>query len=103
MVQGDALRLSQIFQTKLNWQLQSQKHPLAMLLGAVGVGVVASRLLANLSGGQGWEQTLFSWARNNLSGSFWRQVLEMVWPHRNDDNEDEADATDASVDVEDAS
>ena len=101
VLQGDAQRLSQIVQARLNWKLQSQKHPLAMLLGAVGLGVVASRLLSSFSSGQGWEQSLFRWAKRRLGGNFWRQLLATVWPEGEAENE--ADRTDASTSAEDAS
>ena len=81
--QGDVLRLSQTIQTGLNLRLQSRKHPVAMLLGAASVGVAVSRTISNLSGGRGWEQTCFRWAKSSLCDR-WPDVLKMVWPSRDD-------------------
>lgn len=86
-VQRDLLRVSQSVQQKMNARLQSQRHPLVLLLGAVGLGVVVSRLLANLSGnGNGWEPALFRWAKIQLRSGFWQQLLQMWndWRHPQD-------------------
>ena len=96
-LQGDALRLSDAVQGKLNVRWQSQRHPLAMLIGAAGLGMIASRLLSNLSGGQGWEQTLFRWAKSNLGGNFWRELLATVMPSSEEGDEGHSsDAEEAS-------
>ena len=97
-LQGDALRLSGAVQEKLNVKLQSQRHPVLMLLGAAGVGMIASRLLSNLSGGHGWEQTLLRWAKSKLGSRFWRELLATVTKDREEvpDDDDEASAAEAT-------
>ena len=93
VLQGDALRLSHNVQAKLNWRLQSQKHPLIMLLGAVAVGVVASRLVSSVAGSRDWRRTLFRWATRRLDGNLWRNLLKMVWPRKEEQTSaEEADA-----------
>ena len=99
-VQGDMSRVFESAKNKLNVRLQSQKHPLMMLLGATAVGIVLSRILSKLSGNQGWERTLFRWARANIGRRFWRQLLDMLMTKfrggSDDDDQDDDDEQDAA-------
>ena len=97
-IQSDLVRTSTAWQAKLNWKLQSQKHPVAMLIGAAAVGAVASRLVSRFAGGRGWEQSLFNWAKANIGSRFWKQLLNLFMA-RGDDVETE----DIDDDTEDAS
>ena len=77
-LQRDALRASHQVRDAIDWRLQSQERPGAMLLGAVGVGMVASRLMSSIPSRQGWEKWLFDLATSNMTGRFWRQLAESL-------------------------
>jgi len=93
-LERDALRLARFAEAKLNWRLQSQERPLTMLLGAVGIGMLVSRLLSSLGQRQGWEPSLFRAAVGKIGPSFWKQVIEAVAGAfgRDEEDRDEEDA-----------
>ena len=94
-VQRDLLGVTQSVQHQVNAHLQSQRHPLALLLGAVGLGVVVSRLLSNFSGtNNGWEQTLFRWAKTQLRSGFWRHLIQLWSDWRHPQDEDDSSDSD---------
>jgi hypothetical protein len=90
-LERQTLRLSHRAQSKIDWRLPSQRHPIAMLLGAIGVGMIASRLLSAAPAGGAWKEWLFRLTSGNLNASFFKQVFDLFRGTKSESVE--ADAT----------
>ena len=78
MAERDALRLSQQIGSKINLRLQSQRHPVAMMLGAAAAGMAASRLLSSVAGGAA-ESGVFSFVKQYLRPAVWKEMLQTLF------------------------